>query len=67
MTVNKEIMTSRKRVLCAFARVPADRVPIDYLTNPGIERSEQGDEVCAGWTGRGQSGTGRWSRGFCSP
>ena len=35
--MSKETMTSRERVLCAFNRVPADRVPIDYLANPGID------------------------------
>jgi len=30
-------MTSRERVLCAFHRVPADRVPVNYLANPGID------------------------------
>jgi uroporphyrinogen decarboxylase len=32
-----ERMSSRQRVLCAFNRIPADRVPIDYLANPGID------------------------------
>ncbi len=32
-----ETLTSRERVLRAFYRVPADRVPIDYLANPGID------------------------------
>lgn len=35
--MNKETMTSRERVLCAFNKVPADRVPIDYMANPGID------------------------------
>jgi uroporphyrinogen decarboxylase len=35
--MNKATMTSRERVLCAFNRVPADRVSIDYLANPGID------------------------------
>lgn len=30
-------MTSRERVLSAFHRVPADRVPVNYLANPGID------------------------------
>ncbi len=30
-------MTSRERVLAAFHRTPADRVPVDYLANPGID------------------------------
>ncbi len=37
MLHDKETMTSRERVLRAFQRVPADRVPIDYLYNPGID------------------------------
>ncbi len=32
----KETMTSRERVLRAFHRVQADRVPINYSSNPGI-------------------------------
>lgn len=35
--MGKETMTSRERVLCAFNRVPADRVPVNYLANPGID------------------------------
>ena len=31
-------MTSRERVLTAFAHQIPDRVPIDYLANPGIDR-----------------------------
>jgi uroporphyrinogen decarboxylase len=31
-------MTPRERVLCAFARVPADKVPVDYQANPGVDR-----------------------------
>ena len=31
-------MTSRERVLTAFAHQTPDRVPIDYLANPGIDR-----------------------------
>jgi len=31
-------MTSRERVLTTFARQPADRVPIDYAANPGIDQ-----------------------------
>jgi uroporphyrinogen decarboxylase len=30
-------LTSRERVLAAFDRVPADRVPVDYQANPGID------------------------------
>ncbi len=30
-------MTSRERVMCAFQRVPGDRVPVDYQANPGID------------------------------
>jgi uroporphyrinogen decarboxylase len=30
-------MTSRERVLCAFGRIRADRVPVDYQANPGID------------------------------
>jgi uroporphyrinogen decarboxylase len=30
-------MTSRERALTAFARVEPDRVPINYLSNPGID------------------------------
>ena len=30
-------MTSKERVLCAFDRVPADRVPVDYTANAGID------------------------------
>src|SRR5512133_648270 len=37
MLHDKETMTSRERVLRAFHRVPADRVPIDYLYNPRID------------------------------
>lgn len=37
MLHDQETMTSRERVLRAFHRVPADRVPIDYLYNPGID------------------------------
>ncbi len=33
-----ETMTSRDRVLCAFEHVKADRVPVDYQANPGIDR-----------------------------
>lgn len=35
--MGKETMTSRERVLCAFNKVPADRVPVNYLANPGID------------------------------
>ena len=31
-------MTPRERVLCAFAKVPADRVPVDYQANPGVDQ-----------------------------
>jgi len=31
-------MTSKERVLTAFARQEPDRVPINYLSNPGIDR-----------------------------
>ncbi|MCY3020880.1 MAG: hypothetical protein NTW87_17830 [Planctomycetota bacterium] len=31
-------MTSKERVLTAFARKQPDRVPIDYFCNPGIDR-----------------------------
>jgi hypothetical protein len=31
-------MTSKERVKCAFAHEIPDRVPIDYLANPGIDR-----------------------------
>jgi uroporphyrinogen decarboxylase len=31
-------MTSKERVLTAFARQEPDRVPIDYMANPGIDR-----------------------------
>lgn len=31
-------MTSRRRVLAAFAREPPDRVPVNYLANPEIDR-----------------------------
>jgi uroporphyrinogen decarboxylase len=37
MLHDQETMTSRERVLRAFHRLPADRVPIDYLSNPGID------------------------------
>jgi hypothetical protein len=37
MAMNQETLSSRERVLRAFARVPADRVPIDYQANPGID------------------------------
>ena len=37
MLHEKETMTARERVLRAFHHVPADRVPIDYLYNPGID------------------------------
>ena len=30
-------MTSRERVLTTLARQPADRVPINYSSNPGID------------------------------
>ena len=30
-------MTSRERVLTAFARQEPDRVPINYDSNPGID------------------------------
>jgi uroporphyrinogen decarboxylase len=30
-------MTSKERVLTAFAHGRPDRVPIDYLANPGID------------------------------
>lgn len=33
----KKAMTSRERVLTAFARQEPDRVPIDYDSNPGID------------------------------
>ena len=33
----KETMTSRERVLSAFNHTKADRVPIDYMANPGID------------------------------
>ena len=33
----KETMNSKERVKRAFAHVEADRVPIDYLCNPGID------------------------------
>ena len=31
-------MTSKQRVLTTFAHRPADRVPINYAANPGIDR-----------------------------
>jgi uroporphyrinogen decarboxylase len=31
-------MTSRERVKAAFAHLEPDRVPVDYLANPGIDR-----------------------------
>ncbi|MFA7343582.1 MAG: uroporphyrinogen decarboxylase family protein [Terrimicrobiaceae bacterium] len=31
-------MTSKERVLTTFASRPADRVPVNYLANPGIDR-----------------------------
>ena len=34
--MHKETMTSRERVLAAFAHAPTDRVPIDYQANPAI-------------------------------
>ncbi len=34
----KETMTARERVLAAFHHQPVDRVPIDYSSNPGIDR-----------------------------
>ncbi len=34
----KESLTSRERVLRAFNHVKADRVPIDYMANPGIDQ-----------------------------
>jgi uroporphyrinogen decarboxylase len=30
-------MTSKERVLCALARAEPDRVPVDYVANPGID------------------------------
>ena len=30
-------MTSKQRVLCAFDRIASDRVPVNYLANPGID------------------------------
>ena len=33
----KESLTSRERVRLAFARLEPDRVPVDYLANPGID------------------------------
>lgn len=36
MTQPKEKMTSKERVKVTFSNQPADRVPIDYATNPGI-------------------------------
>ena len=30
-------MTSKERVLCAFARCEPDRVPVNYIANPGID------------------------------
>lgn len=30
-------MTSKQRVLCAFNRTAADRVPVNYMANPGID------------------------------
>ncbi len=32
-----QTMTSRERVLTAFARQEPDRVPINYYSNPGID------------------------------
>ena len=34
----KESLTSRERVLRAFNHIKADRVPIDYMSNPGIDQ-----------------------------
>ena len=34
----QETMTARERVLAAFHRQPVDRVPINYLANPGVDR-----------------------------
>jgi uroporphyrinogen decarboxylase len=34
----KQRMSSKERVLTAFARQEPDRVPIDYYANPGIDR-----------------------------
>jgi len=34
--MHRQTMTSRERVLCAFNKVPADRVHVNYLANPGI-------------------------------
>ncbi len=36
-TVKKEEVTSRERVQRAFSRREADRVPVNYLANPGID------------------------------
>jgi uroporphyrinogen decarboxylase len=33
----RDTMTSRERVLRAFEKMPADRVPLDYQANPGID------------------------------
>lgn len=33
-----ELMTSKERVLTTFAHQEADRVPINYLANPGIDK-----------------------------
>lgn len=35
--IDMKEMNSRERVLAAFHRTPADRVPVDYLANPGID------------------------------
>ena len=38
ITKARETMTSKERVLAAFAHAPVDRVPIDYGANAGIDR-----------------------------
>ncbi len=35
---NRRILSSRERVVRSLYREPVDRVPIDYLANPGIDR-----------------------------
>ena len=38
----RESMTSRDRVMAAFAHAKVDRLPIDYHTNAGIDAPEVG-------------------------
>ena len=52
-------MNSKERVLTAIANKPADRVPVNYLANPGIDgrlkehfaldaKDDEGREVAGG-------------------